>query len=196
MKMPNVTYYQVPLLVLVFGFIANFIARLMGWRLIGDMQRYDKCVLIGAPHTSSWDYMLFLWGILHLRMRVSVLVKDSFFRWPAGYFFRFFGGVAINRSTRTSVVNQAIAFLQQAEKTVLLIAPEGTRSYNENWKSGFYHIAWGAKVPLVLAKLDSTNKVMYIGEEFAMTGNFDKDIVEIKKYFSGAKGFRLENQDV
>ena len=196
MKMPKFTYYKVPLLVPILAFFADCIAFVLGWRLVGDMKRYEKCVLIGAPHTSNWDYMIFLWGILTLRLRVAVLAKDSLFFWPAGYFFKFFGGVPVDRSKRTSAVDQGIEFLKQADKTVLLIAPEGTRSYNENWKSGFYHMAYGAGVPLVLAKLECDNKRVYIGDEFEMSGDYDADMKKLKKYFQGATGFNPKNQDV
>ncbi|MGC6472279.1 MAG: 1-acyl-sn-glycerol-3-phosphate acyltransferase [Parvibaculales bacterium] len=196
MKMPKLTYYKVPLLMPVLGFVAQSIAFLLGWKLIGDMKRYQKCVLIGAPHTSNWDYMIFLWGILGLRLRVNVLAKDSLFFWPVGYFFRFFGGVPVDRTKRTSAVEQGIEFLKQADRTVLLIAPEGTRSYNENWKSGFYHMAHGAGVPLVLAKLDCVNKRIYIGDEFEMSGDYEADIIRLKDYFKGATGFNPDNQDV
>ncbi len=196
MKRVRFTYYKVPFLVSILRVFANAIALMLGWKIIGDLKRYDKCVLIGVPHTSNWDYMIFLWGILALRLNINVLMKNTLLRWPFGYFFMFFGGVPVDRSKRTSAVEQGIDFLKSVDKTILLLTPEGTRAYNENWKSGFYYMAYGANVPLVLAKLDCQNKTVYVGEEFLMTGDYEKDIIVLKSYFSDATGLRVQNQDV
>lgn len=197
MKSPKVVYYKVPFLFPVLGLIAGGIARMMGWKVIGDMKNYDKCVLIGAPHTSNWDYMMFLWAISVSKLHIHVLAKKSLFRFPLGYFIRFFGGVPVDRAKRSSAVEQGVAFLKAADsKTILLVAPEGTRAYNKEWKSGFYHMAWEAKVPLILAILDHKRKTVTIGTEFKMTGDYDKDIIDIKKLYAGATGFNAQNQDI
>ena len=195
-RVPEFTYYNIPFLFAILGWPARLLAFLLGWKIIGDMKPYDKCVLIGAPHTSNWDYLIFLWGILVLGLRVNVLVKDSLFRPPLSFFLRFFGGVPVDRTRRESIVEQGVAFLKRANKTVLLIAPEGTRAHNKKWKTGFYHIALGAEIPLVLARLDWSSRTLYIGEAFDMSGDYDKDIMRIKAYFKGAKGLRPQNQDI
>lgn len=183
MKIPRFIVHDVPFLIPLLGIIARFIGGLAGWKIIGKLPDVPKMVLIGVPHTSNWDYMIFLYGITVLRLRVIVLAKNTLFWWPLGAFLKFFGAVPVDRSKKIDRVQQGIDYMNSVEKGTLLITPEGTRSYQDTWKSGFYHIAYGAKVPLVLGKLDFDKKIVYIGDIFEMTGDYDKDIVAIRDYY-------------
>ncbi len=196
MRISRFTIHDVPLIMPLLSFLFKIGGRLAGWQIFGDVPRDKTIVLIAAPHTSNWDFLIFLYGIFVKRLRINVLAKHTLFWWPLGPVLKFFGCVPVRRTQANNLVDQGIEFLQKAERAVLLITPEGTRSYNDKWKSGFYHMAWGAKVPLVLAKLDCPNKKIFIGEVFEMQGDYEADLIEIRKYFDDAVGLKPENQDV
>ena len=184
LDIPKFTIHDIPFLVPFLGLFFRLAARLAGWKIIGDVPNYPKIVLIGAPHTSNWDYLLFLYGITAKRLRINVLIKNTLFWPPLGTILRFLGGIPINRTKSYNVIKQGIEFINAVDETIILIMPEGTRSYTEKWKSGFYHIAYGAKVPLILAKVDAKNKAILVGEEFPISGDYEKDIIQIQARFA------------
>jgi len=184
LDIPKFTIHDIPFLVPFLALFFGLMARLMGWKIIGDVPNYPKLILIGAPHTSNWDYLLFLYGITTRRLRINVLIKDTLFWPPLGTILRLLGGIPINRRKNYNVIKQVIEFIDNVDETIILIMPEGTRAYTEKWKSGFYHIADGAKVPLILAKVDVKNKAIRVGEEFPISGDYEKDIVKIQARFA------------
>ena len=99
----------------------------------------------------------------------------------------------IDRTKKGGMVEHGIKYFNSVEKTIMLVTPEGTRSYRKDWKSGFYHIAWGAKVPLILCKVNYKTRTIFIGEVFFMTGDYDKDIIGIKEYFKDCVPLIAEN---
>lgn len=162
--------------------------RLVGWRVDGALPNYPKYLIIGAPHTSNWDFLLFLGVIFHLKADVRYMGKAELFRNPFGWFFYWCGGVPVDRKKSTGLVEQTVEACNKAEKFVLTIAPEGTRHYVSEWKMGFYHIAKAARIPLVMAVVDGKQKAIHVGQIFHLTENMEADIKTIKGFFEGYTG--------
>lgn len=138
--------------------------RWLGWRIEGEIPDIPKMVIIGAPHTSNWDFILFLAALHHFRIRVWFLAKHSLFRRPFGWMFRKVGGIPVNRSGPGGIVRQVEAAFDERDEMILVIAPEGTRRAAPQWRSGFVEIAEGADIPVVFAGVDGTNKVLTISQ--------------------------------
>ena len=164
--------------------------RLLGWQIEGKLPDLPKFVLIGAPHTSNWDFLLFLGVIFSLRANVRFMGKAELFRFPIGWFFRFCGGVPVDRKKSTGLVEQMVKVCNESEQFVLTIAPEGTRHQVTEWKRGFYHIAKSAGIPIVMAIVDGRHKTVRIGQVFHPTGDMEADMQSIKAVFEGMAGIK------
>lgn len=162
--------------------------RLAGWQVKGRLPDIPKFVLIGAPHTSNRDFVLFLGVIFTLRVSVHFMGKAELFRFPYGWFFYYCGGVPVDRKKSTGLVDQMVAVCNQSEKFILTIAPEGTRHHVTEWKRGFYHIAKEAGIPIVIAVVDGKHKEVRIGQVFHPTENIEADMKHIQEYFKGVSG--------
>ena len=162
--------------------------RLVGWRVEGKLPDLPKYLIIGAPHTSNWDFLLFLGVIFRLKANVSYMGKAELFRNPFGWFFYWCGGIPVDRKKSTGLVEQTVEACNRSERFILTIAPEGTRHYVSEWKMGFYHIAKAAGIPLVMAKVDGKHKTMHVGQVFHLTDNMEADIKAIKGCFEGMVG--------
>ncbi len=168
------------------GFIGWF--HMAGWKIVGDVTLPKKMVLIAAPHTSNWDFPLALAVGAHYRLKINFVAKNSLFRWPFGGLMRWLGGIAVDRSKRADAVASMVAAFATREEMHLVIAPEGTRDAVDKWKSGFYHIAVGAGVPLAFAYVDYPNKRGGIGEVFHPTGNYETDMAHIHSFYRDKTG--------
>lgn len=182
------TIFTTPIISTWYHYLAKFLMRLNGWRVEGKLPDLPKFVLVGAPHTSNWDFVLFLGVIFHLRANVRFMGKAELFRNPFGWFFYWCGGIPVDRSKSQGLVDQMVNACKQSEKFILTIAPEGTRHYVSEWKMGFYHIAKNAGIPIVLAKVDGKQKTVHVGQVFYPTENMEADIKAIKGFFSGMVG--------
>ena len=163
---------------------------LAGWRVDGKLPDLSKYVLIGAPHTSNWDFILFLGVIFSLRANVHYMGKAELFRFPFGWFFRYCGGVPVDRKKSTGLVDQMVTACDRADKFILTIAPEGTRHYVSDWKRGFYHIARGAGIPIVMGIIDGRHKIVRVGQVFHPTEDIEADTKIIKGIFEGVVGIK------
>ncbi len=164
--------------------IAGLVLRLMGWRRRGEIPDLPKMVIAGAFHSSTWDFPLAMLMAFAYRTPIRFMAKDSLFRWPFGGLFRWFGGIPINRSRAHGVVTESIEAFDREERLVLVIAPEGTRRKVAAWKRGFYHIACGANVPILLAYLDYPSKTGGMGPLIMPTGDYDADMIQVREFFS------------
>ncbi|HSO13536.1 MAG TPA: lysophospholipid acyltransferase family protein [Anaerolineales bacterium] len=182
------TIFNTPVLSFVLQLIARIIMRLVGWRVEGKLPDLPKFVLIGAPHTSNWDFVLFLGLIFYLRANVHYMGKAELFRFPIGWFFRYCGGVPVDRKKSTGLVDQMVKACNESEKFILTIAPEGTRHHVTEWKRGFYHIAKGAGIPIVMAVVDGRHKEVRIGQVFYPTEDMEADMKAIQGCFAGVVG--------
>jgi 1-acyl-sn-glycerol-3-phosphate acyltransferase len=182
------TIFNTPILSSFLRFLSNSIMRLTGWHVDGTLPDLPKYVIIGAPHTSNWDFILFLGIIFRLKINVSYLGKVELFRSPLGRFFYYCGGIPVDRSKSTGLVEQTVEACEKAEHFILVITPEGTRHHVTEWKMGFYHIAQKAGIPIVMAVVDGKHKTVHLGQVFHPTENMNADIKTIKGYFAGMVG--------
>ena len=168
--------------------LAHFILRLIGWRTHVLNPRLTRYVLIGAPHTSNWDFglMLLLMGAEQLPIRF--MGKDSLFRGPLGPLMRSLGGIPVNRRERTKLVDQIVAKFEEYDDLIIGLAPEGTRSKTSHWKTGFYYIALKANVPIAMAYLDYGNKIIGVGPSFIPSGDLKADFEIIREFYSEIVG--------
>ena len=184
----NTTIFDTPILTGLFRGITRLLLRLSGWHVDGKLPDLPKFILVGAPHTTNWDFVLFLGIVFHLRANVRFMGKAELFRSPIGWFFYWCGGVPVERSKSQGLVDQMVNVCKQSEKFILTIAPEGTRHYVSEWKMGFYHIAKSAEIPLVMAVVDGKHKAVRVGQIFYPTENMEADIKAIKGFFEGVVG--------
>jgi hypothetical protein len=163
---------------------------LSGWNVTGKLPPDKKFVLIGAPHTSNWDFPFGLVTTFIFRLKVRWLGKDALFVGPMGVIMRALGGIAIDRKYPHGIVGQMASALQQADQLVILLAPSATRKKTLHWRSGFYHIAHQAKVPVVCGWLDYEKKEAHLGLSFIPTGNIKQDMDRIRDYYQDVQARR------
>lgn len=174
----------------IYGFIYH---RLLGWKTEVTVPLYDKCVICAAPHTSNWD--LFIGKLFYgaLGCRSCFMMKKEWFFFPLGALFRAMGGIPVDRSRKTSLVDQMAKRFAESERFNLAITPEGTRKPNPDWKKGFYYIALKAQVPVVLIGIDYPSRTIAATKVVIPSGDIDKDMREIKLHFKHFRGKKPEN---
>jgi 1-acyl-sn-glycerol-3-phosphate acyltransferase len=169
--------------------------RLLGWRVEGRLPpEVDRAVVIAAPHTTNWDLPYMLAVSYVLGVRPAWLGKRELFRPPFGGLMRWLGGVPVDRDRRTNVVEQAAERLRDADRLFLVIPPSGTRSRAPYWRSGFYHIARTARVPIVCAFLDYATKTGGIGPVFVPSGNLGRDMDRLRLFYRDVRGKYPDNE--
>ena len=138
--------------------LGNFMLKVSGWKIVGEMPNEKKFILAVAPHTSNWDFLTGIQVKFALNLRLHFLAKDSLFFWPFGIWLKYVGGLPINRRAANGVVGQMVDKFNQKEQLIIVLAPEGTRSKVERWKTGFLQIAKRANVPVIPVQLDYRTK--------------------------------------
>jgi 1-acyl-sn-glycerol-3-phosphate acyltransferase len=164
--------------------ISGATLRLAGWRFEGPVPTEKKYVALAVPHTSNWDGLLLLLLAETIGLRMRWMVKQSALKGPMGPLLRSLGAVPIDRSRSHNMVDQMIEQFRDNDEFVLFIPPEGTRARAEHWKSGFYHIAVGARVPVAPSYLDYGRKRAGIGKPIAMTGDVHKDMDALRSFYA------------
>lgn len=182
------TIFNTPILSSILHYLTRFIMRLLGWHVDGKLPDLPKYILIGAPHTSNWDFILFLGIIFTLRANVRFMGKAELFRFPHGPFFYYCGGIPVDRKKSTGLVEQMVEACNKSDNFILTIAPEGTRHHVTEWKRGFYHIAKNAGVPIVMAVVDGKHKEVRVGQVFQPTDDMEADMKNIQGFFTGVVG--------
>lgn len=170
--------------------IARFIYfKILGWKIKGEFPTsLDKLVIIVAPHTSWWDFVLGLLIRKVLNEEINYIGKKSLFDSPFGWFFRWTGGAPIDRSKSSDTVTAIVNIFSQREKFRLALSPEGTRKKVEKWKTGFYHIAKQAKVPIVMVAFDYGKKEIKFSKSVLPTENIELDFNTYHQFFEGVIG--------
>ena len=161
-----------------------------GWKVEGTLPpNGQKSVLIAAPHTSNWDLPYTLMVAFSLRLNVYWMGKHQLFRFPFRGIMMWLGGIPVTRETKNNVVAASVAAIQAADGPLqLIVPPEGTRNHNRYWKTGFYYIAVGAQVPIVMAYMDYQRKISGLGPVFQPTGDLEADMLAIKAFYAPFKG--------
>ncbi|MCF8297571.1 MAG: lysophospholipid acyltransferase family protein [Saprospiraceae bacterium] len=174
--------------------ISKFILSLFGWKITGSFSKdIKKCVLVIAPHTSNWDFVIGRLAFWILKLDVKFLIKQEFFKFPIKRIILGLGGVPVNRTKSSNVVSSTVEMFDKSEALIITITPEGTRSLVKNWKKGFYYVATQAKVPLVLGFLDYKKKEAGIGPLIYPSGNYKEDFEKIEEFYKG-KNARFPEQ--
>lgn len=173
--------------------LANLIYfKILGWKVVGNTNfskdTIKKAVLISAPHTHNFDFIIGLLLRKVVDLKSNYLGKKELFVWPIGYYFRAVGGVPVDRKNKENKVETIAKLFDGKEEFRLTLAPEGTRSKVDNWRTGFYYIAKKANVPIIMFTLDYQNKQNKVSEPFYPTDNLEEDFKYMKSFFSGVKG--------
>ncbi|MBU2648931.1 lysophospholipid acyltransferase family protein [bacterium] len=185
--MPH-TIFNTSVLNTLLRMMSLILLRILGWRIDGNLPETRKFVLIAAPHTSNWDAFYMSMVALVFRVNLYWMGKNTLFRGPVGFVTRFLGGIPIDRSMASGVVAQSIRVLKEIPEMVLAVPPEGSRKKVSHWKSGFYHIAAGAGVPIVLGYLDYGRKHTGIGPAIQPTGDLQRDFEAIRQFYTPMQG--------
>lgn len=157
--------------------------RLLGWKTVITVPFYEKCVICAAPHTSNWDLLIGKLFYGSLGRRASFLMKKEWFFFPLNLVFKAMGGIPVNRGKKNSLVDQMARRFASCSRFNLAITPEGTRKANPEWKKGFYYIALQAQVPIMLFGIDYPSKTITCTKAIVPSGDIEKDMREIKRYF-------------
>jgi 1-acyl-sn-glycerol-3-phosphate acyltransferase len=167
--------------------VARALFALGGWTIEGDFPPRAKMVVIVAPHTSNWDFIVGILAVFAIGLDVRFLIKHTVFWPPLGWFLRWCGGVPVNRQAPQGVVPQAVAAIERAPKIFLAITPEGTRK-GKQWKSGFYRIAVEARVPIFPIIFDGAARAIRFLPVFEPSGDYDKDLPRLQALYIGVRG--------
>lgn len=189
------TIFDTPVLNVPLQRVSLLILKMFGWRMEGSLPKVPKCVVIGAPHTSNWDMAVMLMLVFAFRTKVCWMGKDSLFRWPLGTLFRWLGGIPIDRTKSSNVVEQSIELFRKKDELVMVVPPEGTRKKVKYWKTGFYYIARGANVPIVMGFGDYRQKVGGFGPVITPTGDIEADMKKIQAFYANITGKYPEKSD-
>ena len=173
--------------------LSKWIFKLNGWKIVGPYAYPRKCLVIAAPHTSNWDFLIGRCYAYIIRVKPKYLVKSELFLPVLAAFLKWNGGIPVYRKVKNNVVEQVVDMFENATQLHLGIAPEGTRTKVEKWKKGFYHITSAAKVPLLLFAMDYKKKEVGVIAELMITGDFEKDMLFIQQQYANVTGKIPEN---
>lgn len=183
------TIYDTPVIKTFMRWSSLFMLKVIGWRAEGRLpDNIPKFVLIAAPHTSNWDFPIGVFTAFALKAKIYWMGKETLFRRPFGWFLKWLGGIPVDRSKSNNMVRQTIQQFNDNEKLIVAIPPSGTRKRVMKWKTGFYYIAKGANIPILLGFFNYPEKRAGIGPVYLPSGDIEKDMKEIRAYYSGIKG--------
>jgi 1-acyl-sn-glycerol-3-phosphate acyltransferase len=163
--------------------LSKLVLKLIGWKIAGDFPEGKKYVIIAAPHTSSWDFIIGRLYYSSIGLNVRFMIKGTYFFFPLGVILRSLGAIPVHKNLKVKLTDQMIAEFAKRDELLLNIAPEGTRSLTKRWRKGFYSMALGANVPIVLGFLNFETKTVGAGGVFHPTGDWDADIKEIRRFY-------------
>ena len=161
-----------------------------GWKIEGEFPARPKMVAIVAPHTSNWDFIVGILAVFAIGIRVRFLAKHTLFKGPLGWFMRWCGGMPVNREAPQGFVPQAVEAIASAPAMFLAITPTGTRSSTKPWKSGFYHIAVAARVPIFPVIFDGPGRAIRFLPVFEPSGDYGADLPRLRALYAGVRGIR------
>lgn len=166
--------------------LSKFIFWISGWKVVGgvgEIKKVHQLMMIAAPHTSNWDLLYARAAFYLMDIPVKYTIKKELFFFPLGFILKAFGGIPIDRKKKGKMVDKMADLFKEYKELCILITPEGTRSYSPEWKKGFYYIAQKAEVPISLGFLDYKNKHAGVGPLVYPSGDYEKDLEEIKAFY-------------
>lgn len=174
--------------------LSKLILKAAGWKVEVTTPNFDKCLICVAPHTSNWDFILGLLAYNSVGRKAGFLMKDSWFFFPLGYFFKMLGGIPVARKNKKgSLVDAIIHKFNNTNRLQIAITPEGTRSRTSQWHTGFLKISYYAGIPCLLGAIDAKSKTITVNDVFYPSGNTDEDMQKIKHYYRNFTGIHPEN---
>ena len=186
------TIFNTPLIKTFLWALSIILLKTFGWKTIGHLPASPKYLIIVAPHTSNWDLFYGIMLAFSLKLDAHFLAKKELFRWPFGPVIKWLGGIAIDRSSTANAVDRMITKFKKNKNFVLALAPEGTRYKVRYWKSGFYHIAVGAGVPIQIGFIDYASKTGGAGPLIHPSGDITGDMEIIRDFYMKIKGKHSE----
>ncbi len=159
-----------------------------GWRVVGELPNLERVLVIGAPHTSNWDFVYAMAAILGLNLKLRWLGKHTIFKFGVTWFMNWLGGIPVNRGKPESIVENVARLVERDKGIIIGMAPEGTRKKVEKWKTGFLRISTALDCPLFLVGLDFPNKLIVLDQLFYPTGDNDPDIATLKAFYGKYTG--------
>ena len=186
------TVFDTPVIKPILKMISCSILKILGWKTVNRDEGRKKYLLIAAPHTSNWDFPMFLIVAFAEDLTAYWLGKHTLFKWPFRGIFRWLGGIPVDRTKKTNTVQQCVEYFNNAKEMIIVNAPEGTRSRVHIWRTGFYHIATGADVPIAFGFIDYKRKEGGIAGLFHPTGDVDADIKTIREFYADISGKNKE----
>jgi 1-acyl-sn-glycerol-3-phosphate acyltransferase len=187
------TIHDTPGVIHIIRLLSWLVLKLSGWKVINVAPATGSYLLIAAPHTSNWDFPLGIAMAFHLRLKVYFIGKHTLFKGVRGPIMRWLGGIPLNREASKNFVDASIETYANNDNLIFAIAPEGTRASVERWKTGFYHMAKGANVPLALAYFDFATRSGGIGKMLNTTDNMDADMQAIADFYRPVTGKNPNN---
>ncbi len=169
-------------------YVARLFLKLTGWHVAGGMPAAPRRVVIAAPHTSNWDFVYLLAAAMVLREPIYWLGKKELFTPPFGWFMRGLGGISVDRSTSTNLVDQVAGRIRAQDSMSVVIPPSGTRSSAPHWRSGFYWIARQAQAEIVCGYLDYAKREAGLGYHFAPSGDVQADMSAVREFYAPIQG--------
>lgn len=187
------TMFDTPVVKTLFRWLSIAILKLAGWKSVGEAPAdLKKCVMIAAPHTSNWDLPFMLMIAFVLRTKIYWMGKEQIFKFPFRRLMMWMGGIPVDRSKSNNMVQASVDAINNTEQLFLIVPPEGTRAKVTYWKTGFYHIAHQAGVPILLGFLDYSNKAGGILGMFQPTGDIDADMKAIQEIYAPIMGKKID----
>lgn len=168
--------------------IARCILKLLGWKVSITTPNFPKSIICVAPHTSNWDFILGELAIRSVNRKSGFLMKEAWFFFPLGSFFKAIGGIPVPRKKGSSLVESIVHKFNKSQEMTLAVTPEGTRKRTKKWRTGFLYIAIDAKIPIQLAYIDFKKKEMGINKYFIPSQDVDIELQQIKNYYKGYTG--------
>jgi 1-acyl-sn-glycerol-3-phosphate acyltransferase len=168
----------------------NAMLALLGWRIEGEFPDRAKLLAIVAPHTSNWDFPIGLAAVYALGLRVRFLGKHTLFQPPLGWFMRWSGGIPVIRESPQGAVAQVLEVIQREPAIFLAVTPAGTRTRGTPWRSGFYHMAHAARIPILPIAFDGQRRAIRLFAPLETSGDFEKDLPRLMALYDGIRGVK------
>ena len=169
-------------------YLARVALRILGWEVSGNIPDEEIIVVVGAPHTSNWDFILAMLTILALNVNLKWVGKSSIFKPGFKWFFKWLGGIPVDRNNPSSLMEDVKDIVAREKGLIIGMAPEGSRKKVIRWKTGFLRIAELTQAKILFFAIDAPSKCILIGDIFKPTGNVEEDLKFVKNYFSAFKG--------
>lgn len=188
------TIHDSPLVIGPLRSFATWALRVRGWQVEGRLPDAPRFVLVAAPHTSSLDLPIMLAVGLHFRVRLHWLGSSLYFRWPASSLLRWLGGIPVGGASSGGPLDQATELMASVDEIAVGISPEGSRHRVQRWRTGFYHLALDATVPIVLGFIDYRRRVTGVGPSFTPTGDIEADLESVRAFYADIRGRHPERE--